>query len=508
MKKIISLFLSIVMFALMLAPVFNANAVSSSPAIMIEGRAADTVFKDADGNQIYPITLDKDYILNAVAECIPYLATGLATGDLDPWAKKVAEAIEPMYEKFIPDKTGKIVEGTHPPIVSGKDTWLVPWMSGIEYNFKYDWRMDPYDIVDYLQGFIDTIKEKTGCEKVSLIGRCYGGSIISTYLSKYGHDDIDTVVYYCSTIKGCPAASCAFAGEFSLDPKNLQGLLESNDIIDDPVVLEFLRSTLNFINSLSGLDSTAAALEKLVNETLYPALAKRVMPVWYGRLPAYWGMIKPEKYEKAKKLIFGGNEEEYGEFIARIDRYHDIQLGIEDLLAQYREEGMKLAFIAKCNFKIDPPLFKCGNVNSDNTVETSAQSLGATVADIGKTLSDSYIANVDPEYISSDHVIDASTCAFPDVTWFIKDIDHYNFAWNIDEMMNTICKSADEMTVYSSEKYPRFMKYSGGRLIPLEDEPETAGDDSFLKNHVESFIRWIKSVFAIIKLLFSNINNK
>lgn len=62
------------------------------------------------------------------------------------------------------------------------------------------------------------------------------------------------------------------------------------------------------------------------------------------------------------------------------------------------------------------------------TNNTRFSSLGATVSKIGTAFSDEYIESRKAlgyeKYISPDRQTDASTCVFPEYTWFLKNAIH------------------------------------------------------------------------------------
>lgn len=504
MKRIIALLMALVMAAITFSVTAFAREDENIPVIMIGGRAVTTEFFSADGEKVFPITgADTEFIVSAVMKCLPELGRGLATGNLEKWATMVADVMAPLYEKFIPDKNGDVELGSGPKKQCGRDSQFYTHSDEVEYRFYYDWREDPFVSAEELQGYIDNIKEHTGCEKVSLIGRCYGGSVITAYLEEYGHKDIDTVVHYASTINGATAVSKIFSNQFELNMNNLEQFLNTSEIIEDPALSAFISATLSYINSVNGLDMPVGAIEKLISEKLWPALAPKLLPVCYGRLPSYWAMIEAEDYEAAKELVFGENNTEYAQFIEKIDRFQQARINAIDKLKEYESEGLNVAVVTKYNKSLAIPVVRTADVQGDDTVKVEFASLGAVSAKLGEKLPKAYIEEKDEKYISSDNIIDASTCAFPESTWFIKDLNHDLFPDNVDRMMNIICKHNGQMTVDDNPLYPRFMSFtSDGELIPLNDSPapdKLTGNARF----IELTWNFIKAFFGLIISLFS-----
>ena len=102
---------------------------------------------------------------------------------------------------------------------------------------------------------------------------------------------------------------------------------------------------------------------------------------------------------------------------------------------------------------------------------------------------------------------DASTCAFPEYTWFIKGCEHSTFAASIDKLSIAICNSEDEMSVDSDPNYPQFMKYdqTTGAIAPLTDGPSVREKDNSLSAILRKLSNLIKLIFTFIKNLFDKI---
>ena len=116
--------------------------------------------------------------------------------------------------------------------------------------------------------------------------------------------------------------------------------------------------------------------------------------------------------------------------------------------------------ISKYNYA-DFPLSADAAQQSDGTAATVATSFGATVADFGSTLSDSYIKAMDKNairYLSDDKMIDASTCILPENTWFVKDMLHSTTHDGHDEFYRILHESEEQLTVFDMEEYPQFMQ--------------------------------------------------
>ena len=144
-------------------------------------------------------------------------------------------------------------------------------------------------------------------------------------------------------------------------------------------------------------------------------------------------------------------------------------------------------------------------------------SFGATTSSVYETLSDDYIAKRVAEgkgkYISPDKQIDASTCLFPDLTWFIKGSSHSNWTTYELKMLYDIC-SSDRQLTFDDFPYSQFMVYNTEEdlLFPMTEEncntefwdadpdvytPKTIFDK--IRVAINSFVRWFKLFIEFIQ---------
>ena len=102
--------------------------------------------------------------------------------------------------------------------------------------------------------------------------------------------------------------------------------------------------------------------------------------------------------------------------------------------------------------------------SNDYLIDTSLSSGGAVCADNGKTLPDGYVQQKDRrhDHISPDRRIDASTCMYPENTWFIRDMGHLDFPYGTegaDFLMWLVCADT-QLTIRSDVRYPQFLVYN------------------------------------------------
>ena len=131
---------------------------------------------------------------------------------------------------------------------------------------------------------------------------------------------------------------------------------------------------------------------------------------------------------------------------------------------------------------------------------------GATTSTIFDTLSDGYVAQRTAEgkgkYISPDRMVDASTCLYPDYTWFIRDVAHDAYPPEINKLFMDIFHSSTQYTVFTDSKFPQFVSYNADtKKIAKITEP-VAGTEAPGKNILQIIASFIASFFARLLSIF------
>jgi len=74
------------------------------------------------------------------------------------------------------------------------------------FFFPYDWRLDLEDTKELLKQKIDQVKLATGFDKVNIIAHSMGGLLVKDYVSQYGENDIDKLIFVGTPHLGAPKA--------------------------------------------------------------------------------------------------------------------------------------------------------------------------------------------------------------------------------------------------------------------------------------------------------------
>jgi hypothetical protein len=339
------------------------------------------------------------------------------------------------------------------------------------YNFSFDWRLSPLDIADQVQDYIKCVIAATGAPKVCLRGQSSSCAVALAYVDKYVNkaanpDDIliDSVLFQISMAEGMATYGTFLQKKLTIDASALghSELMQVFMSEANPQVHALLNTLY-----LSGLLDAVCSLTEFVPQEMLDTFFDEAFIPFYGMFPGMWSLIPPDMYEEAKKVSLGAhlNDPEYKDLLGKIDAYAALTLNDHEIL-QKAAEKVKIAVVAGSGRTGWPvALGQEQGQRGDSAVEVKYASFGATVALLGQTLGTNYKQKVTDvaghNHISPDNIIDASTCALPDNTWFIDDITHIT-----DEDMSGFFAwwySTDDANVYSSARWPQYL-YAYGNI--------------------------------------------
>lgn len=529
MKKVISLLLALLMLVSFVVPAsaISIETRSQYPIVNFRGNSEDIV--DEDGNVVYDFDVDGETIKQMAKKILPYFAKGYLTNDFDEYYKVFGEEMAKLYERCLLDGNGNPQYGTGISEKQKQDNIREMNSNYADWNGKYninsydfanDWRLDPLATVDDVDDYINGILKATGQSKVSLACKCLGGDLILAYLAKYGTEKIHAVCFGSTVAFGGDLANDMFAGRMKVDSESLARFINDDFVSKElgksnKVVYEFIKETVNLAAATGvaqiGTDLFMKHLYNKLYEGLVPALATST----YGTWPGYWTMITADRYEEAKNFVFGDKRSEkyqkYQGLIEKLDNY-DVQVRqrIPELLKQAEADGVNICIVSKYGFQM-PPVIESRFEQGDVWTTTRYSSLGATVSRIGTTLSDEYIESRKAlgleKYISPDKQVDASTCLFPEYTWFIKGAIHDDWTKEEDRIIITTSDSNERVTVNNLDDRPQFLVYDreNDTVYPMTEEncnTEAYEVDekprNVYLNMLTVLFRWLKAAFEFL----------
>jgi hypothetical protein len=474
MKKLFSVFLCLAMLLTLAVPAFASDRQGTDiPNVYLQGQGSKIVLPD--NTPIFNgADLPEGFLSDAVKDCMGPFATAVKDDTPEAWAayrEKLQDKLYPIIGGYALGKDGKASDGS----VVGENYWDAPAaMYGTDdyklrsHNFYQDWRLDPFDNADKLNDYIQHVKDTTGERKINLIGRCEGANVILAYLDRYGYGDLNCVELYVQSASGTDIVSALFSGKMQFDAASIRRFMDkpSKFKIEDEIVKELLSAALEFTGDTLLLDAGTIGLAALAPK-IYEEVIVYILRDTYGTMPGIWSLVGADYYQAARKGVFTGYEEEYAGLIEKLDYYDaHVRQRAAEIVKDAVKGGVKVANYCKYGDYQLPPLCPTNDEINDNTVALKNESFGATTAKIGYTLSDSYIAaakkNGTDKYISPDKMVDASTCALPDTTWFFYGSPHTDFPEVIHNFMLKFLKANGGMTVFTDEdNAPQYMLYEG-----------------------------------------------
>ena len=506
MKKTLSILL---VFALVFSLGTTALAGSKkcscgmTPVIYVPGFGEPIYMNpNTEGNYtVFPP--EGDAITNAVPAIVKAVLFGLAINNFDAFGTYAMEAANIMLGGAACDKDGNPLEGTgveySDPMI---DTHKSPAFVSDDkddngyFTFIYDWRLDPIHNAKLLRDYIGKVKALTGHSNVVISAHSQGNTVVTSYLHLFGSKGIEKLVFLSPAYQGLSLIGSIFTGNLAVNAKGdaladyLNGIMGYEDATS-----QLLSAAIKEINEIGSVDAILLHLQKLLDDQFDRIFSESLVDI-LGTMPGIWSFVPDEYYEAAKEKAFA-NPDEYSTLIEKIDYYHyKVQNKTEKIIRSAKANGTDIIITAGYNIS-SIPVTSDETVQSDFLIDTGYMSLGATCAPFGKTLNENHRQKnrfCGHSHISADGIIDASTCAFPEYTWFIKNNGHATFGTDYCAFIEWAIRYDGQPTVHTSKNYPQFIQIKEDNLITV-----TADDTAEVKSNEEVIIT---SLITLIKNSF------
>lgn len=388
---------------------------------------------------------------------------GVATGNYDAYYEKLQFEIGELTEKLQMDENGDPRYGTD---ISPKDyetnrsRMTTPNRSGsysIEsYHFWYDWRKSPLEVADELDAYIEGVCAMTGFKQVGLVGRCLGTNFVLAYLAKYGYKNrIKGIGFDGGMMRGHDATSESISGKFKTDGDSIHRYIVDQNVLFNSGIDNWVLDLVDILEDSGLLDGLSAAVRKTVYDKVVEGVSSALALSTQFTMPGYWSCVSLRDYDDAMLYVFGpeGSEKrvQYAGLIEKIEAYHNtVQLRQNKLLKKFVKKGGHIGVVAKYGFQMIL-ICESRNLAADEFVSVRNTSMGARTSLVYNTLSDRYIAKREEQgrgkYISPDRKIDATTCMYPDFTWFTKNVRHADWSVAENEILYTVTTADRQLTV-------------------------------------------------------------
>ncbi|MBO5420632.1 MAG: hypothetical protein J6A67_01655 [Clostridia bacterium] len=458
MKKLLAVFLSVVIaFSLSLSIFAQSESdecnCGNIPVIFVTGFAYTDLVANAGTEEEYgAFGVETEAITDMIKRLILPLFEMLFTRNYDKFAHKLSAEVNDLFYDASCDENGNPKNPTVD--IEVYDPPSPYHFRNTKSTFRYDWRKDVFDIAAELNDYIEETKRLTGHSKVALRSESMGGAVTMAYLHTYGYDSVETVIMQSSAFEGIEMMTSLFVGDLELDPQPVMNYV-GNFLEGNSTEMVFYRALYKTFASLA-FNPVVNILEGLIvniKDVVYEDCIKSL----FGYIPGIWAFVAEDSYEEAKEFML--DEEVNAELIKKIDKYHyEVMNRKEEIIEDAMANGINFAIISNYG-KAAVPLGEQSTNQSDFLIDTKHTSLGATCAPYGETLGDGYVQKIDDghNHVSPDNVIDASTCAFPEITWFVKDMMHTWYSDGYNEFAYNLIYTPGQETIHTYPEYPQFM---------------------------------------------------
>ncbi len=495
MKKNIKKSVSIVMAIIIIC--FSAFVPASAetpaidrdcPKVYVHGFMSYDIYADADNPDselAWPIPENR--ILDTVKKALKPLAACAIDRDLDKFGNAIAPLLDELFAPSCLDFNGEIANGSGVQFEYPEPERIT---MDSRFTFGYDWRLDPLVLASQLNDFINYILDCSGAEQVMLECHSLGGIVITTYFKLYGNDKVKSVVFNSAAIYGETYTGELISGDIDFNATGLNYFLGFT--FDHSEYENTINLATQILDKAGLLDFVCDFADDLLAE-IYDEAIISVLKL-FANWPTIWAMVPDADVDAAKENVFAMYEArgiDYSGLEEKIDSYNENIRPFRTQVLKDTAKTSNLYVISKYGYSA-VPITASWNILGDGVVDTKHSSFGATTAPYGEKL------NVaDNEYISPDKSVDASTCLFPEQTWFIRDMKHSDESDCLENFIDTLLYNDSLASTDTFEQYPRFMEYDF-------DNQELAADQGtyplsffeLLKLAILEIIEAIKSLFA------------
>ncbi|MBR6427395.1 MAG: alpha/beta hydrolase, partial [Clostridia bacterium] len=317
------------------------------------------------------------------------------------------------------------------------------------YFLNYDWRRSQLDVADDVNALVEqALRDHPEFSKVTLISASMGGAVTMSYLYKYGYEKLNRCIFLSSTFTGTYVAGDCLSGRISFSGETLCNYISFQ--------LPKFAKLFKAVKKLGVFDLAANIANRFVEKNKAQVYEELLMDT-FATMPSLWGVTQADRYEECKQYIFCGKTEQYKDLIAIADELQKAMSAGPALLKEMEDNGVGICVVASYD-SVLVPVYERAASNGDNTLETAPMLGGATVADYGKTLGDSYRPE-DPELLSPDRVVDLYGVLFPNNTWAIRGAPHVACLYGSDYsyFVMWLITSEETKDVYSDPRFPRFL---------------------------------------------------
>lgn len=439
-KKILSVVLAVAMILSLASFAFAANNTDKTPIIIIPGIGqSETKVYDKDGSYIGDVStldlpgLEVGNILKWLLS--PLVVSALTRSDI-MLTKTIDGFVKDLFKPFARTNDGKDVYNKqvrqfNAPFskLSAEERSIISGhirINGLEafddvrYYFTYDSFGSIKEAAENFHTYLhDVVFAQTGASKVNLVPISQGGTILAEYLAMYPEDysKIKKIINVIPAFDGSQ-----ILGDVMVDNVNIHDI----DRLHKEILPSLIDGDLPYQISLAIRLVLSSDLQKKVLKSALEAV-KDMMVV---RSSMMWALCPSKEYAVAKENYLA--DKSLKPVLDECNFYDNARKALPNTLRTLMTDyGVTVHTISFYDVGLlMPKLFGSEKVNADELLTPASSGLGTTSANVGETLGKEYVCphtfcnKPGHNHLSPDGVLDATTCALPENTWFFKNAAH------------------------------------------------------------------------------------
>ena len=484
-KKIVSVILAITLAVV--AFVMPVSAAKVYPLVIVDGIFSTQLYKNVGTADEAPVFATDDAALEAMIKEVlgsfigGLIDYGVAKKDFDKFADKFYPVLNKYIEPIGFNPDGTPVDATVGFVQNEKpmSEYTDEEKAGLSvfaqayakefgeenvYNFSYDWRISPIDSAEALDQYIQNIQEDLGVKKVNVVAHSMGANVVLSYLYNFGGKSINNLVFSAPAWQGTSLAGSIATNNIEFDMFTVENfLVQLANVSATTHITAFI---ISYIATYDGLTKEYAGdINKAVAGILPRLYTDTVIPYIAG-MPGFWSLLPAEDYEAAKDFLFAEGMDAALE--AKADAYNEIQANAKLIVENAMDKGMNFGIVVGYNCQMIP--VNDDYEQSDTIIDVKYASGGATCSRYLQAFDDwtniyNQAVKDGHNHVSWDSKIDASTCMFPEQTWFIKNLQHvaygtYEGDGTCDIVMWLLSMDEQHTVFTDKENYPQFSLYN------------------------------------------------
>lgn len=511
MNQLLAMLLAVLLIFCVAAPALavEPTAENESPVIFMAGFISTDTVDLRTGEKVFPPTAKS--IMRGLRDTVQPVMNRVLKGEFRALDYPLNQVLLALLDGIRCDENGDPVRTYTSTIFTYPDPEEIraKYHEGVGYfasdyiYYSYDWRQDMRTLADGLHDFIEYVLDATGAKTVDLIGYSMGACVLSAYLAVYGTEYLDAISFYCGAFNGSAFCGDAFKNDIDMDPDSTVAFI--NGFAGYDLEGEIVKTLVDLLHQKGMTDVTVAVVKRLVR-SVFASTYRQALRYIFGRMPGFWAMMPYDDFDYVRNEFANGIVTDA--FYEKVDFYHDVQAKIPALIEDAMQKGVAVSIVTKYGYP-NVPLVASRNENSDAIVDLKYASIGATAADYNTTFPVDYTQAVpgDVNYLSPDRTVDASTCAFPEYTWFMKNTTHIQLG-----SINPTCEvelfdylfGEGRGTTVHNDVYPQFLvKLPDASVVPLTGDTDYSAIGDYHRS--ESFLVRIKRIFEDYKLLLQEL---